>query len=75
MGVVTSGYVVKVTILLLYFNELLLWLRGYVIFVKIKIIFFNFKIKLLYRPKVIHNYLQLILFSTLLSHVYIIKDN
>ena len=53
----------------------MLKLRGYVIFVKIKIIFFYFKLKLLYKAKVIHNYLQLILFSPLLSHVYIIKDN
>ena len=45
------------------------------IFVKIKIYFFYFKNKILYGTKVIHNYLQLILFSPLLSHVYIIKDN
>ncbi len=37
---VTWCYVVKVTILLLFINSLLLWLRGYVIFAKIKKIFF-----------------------------------
>ena len=55
----------------LFINTLLLWLRGYVIFENKKIIFFNLKIKLLYRPKVIHNFRQLILFSPLLSHVLV----
>ena len=49
------GYVAKVTILLLYFNKLMLWLRGYVIFVKIKIIFFYFKIKVLYETEIFYS--------------------